>query len=142
MSHFVSSVLIVCSSFNSVTNSLVTFMVISSNLYLFHYFLCRLPLYFCLSAGKVTVRELVNLCKKDRPIKPPWVEDEEDRVFEGYENVVEMLEDIGVDTKKVNNHVLTAIRNIGESWGGGGWGQWMQPLPVHFHAVLGKNYTK
>ena len=86
----------------------------------------------------MTVRELVNLCKKDRPIKPPWVEDEEDRVFEGYENVVEMLEDIGVDTKKVNNHVLTAIRNIGESWGGGGWGQWMQPLPVHFRAVLVK----
>ena len=97
-------------------------MVISSDLCLFHYIpllfscvLCHLPLYFRLSVGKVTVRELVNLCKKDRPIKPPWVEDEEDRVFEGYENVVEMLEDIGVDTKKVNNHILTAIRNIGGS---------------------------
>ena len=66
------------------------------------------PSVFGLYAGKVTVRELVNLCKKDRPIKPPWVEDEEDRVFEGYESVVEMLEDTGVDTKKVNIYVLTA----------------------------------
>ena len=51
----------------------------------------------------------MNLCKKDRPIKPPWVEDEEDRVFEGYENVVEMLEDTDVDTKKVRWSVRLSV---------------------------------
>ena len=34
---------------------------------------------------------------------------EEDRVSEGYENVVEMLEDTGVDTKKVRWSVRLSV---------------------------------
>ncbi len=49
------------------------------------------------------MRDLVELCKKERAIKPPWVEDEEDRVFTGYQDIVELLEDTGPDVKKVSD---------------------------------------
>lgn len=54
----------------------------------------------------------MNLCKKDRPIKPPWVEDEEDRVFTGYTDIVELVEDLGVDIKKVRANTLSKTRQI------------------------------
>ena len=51
---------------------------------------------------KVGIRDLVDICRKDRVVKPPWVEDEEDRCFTGYLSMVDMLEDHGIDVKKVS----------------------------------------
>ncbi len=60
--------------------------------------------------GKITMRELMNICKKERTMNPPWVEDEQDRTFKGYDDMVAMLEDLGVDTKKVSIIISVAAQ--------------------------------
>ena len=51
--------------------------------------------------GHVSMSQLMQISQKDKTIKPPWVVEEEDKYFRGFANATEMLEDIGVDTKKV-----------------------------------------
>ena len=51
--------------------------------------------------GVITMKELLQLCQLPREVKPPWIEDEEDRHFLGYTNTRELLEALGVDVKKV-----------------------------------------
>ena len=58
--------------------------------------------------GKVTTKDLLMVCRKNQPVKPPWVEDEEDRRFTGYKSIREMLEDQNIDVKKV--------RMVGWGW--------------------------
>ena len=50
----------------------------------------------------MTIGQLAEICKhQSRRRKPPWIEDEEDRRFAGYQNVTEALEAMSVDVKKV-----------------------------------------
>jgi len=52
-------------------------------------------------AGQVTIGQLTDICRRQRRRKPPWIEDEEDRRFAGYQSVTEALEAMDVDVKKV-----------------------------------------
>jgi len=54
--------------------------------------------------GQVTIGQLTEICRHQRRRKPPWIEDEEDRRFTGYQNVTEALEAMNVDVKKVLEH--------------------------------------
>ena len=51
--------------------------------------------------GHITIQDLLNICQKDKVMKPPWIEEEEDKYFTGYKDLTEMLEDMNVDVKKV-----------------------------------------
>jgi len=51
--------------------------------------------------GQVTIGQLTEICRHQRRHKPPWIEDEEDRRFTGYQSVTEALEAMNVDVKKV-----------------------------------------
>jgi len=52
---------------------------------------------------QVTIGQLTEICRRQRrgSRKPPWIEDEEDRRFTGYESVQEALDAMDVDCKKV-----------------------------------------
>lgn len=49
----------------------------------------------------ITIQDLLNICGREKLVKPPWILDEEDKSFTGYNNLSEMLEDMDVDVKKV-----------------------------------------
>ena len=51
--------------------------------------------------GDIPIKDLLQICAKPKTVKPPWIEDEEERCFEGYKSLPEMLEDLGLDVKKV-----------------------------------------
>jgi len=51
---------------------------------------------------QVTIGQLAEICRHQRRRKPPWIEDEEDRRFTGYQSVTEALEAMNVDVKKVH----------------------------------------
>ena len=61
------------------------------------------------SEGKVSTADLLDICRREKQVKPPWVEDEEDRCFIGYQNINQMLEDLGVDVKKVRGFSLNIL---------------------------------
>ena len=58
--------------------------------------------------GQVTIGQLTEICRRQRRHrKPPWIEDEEDRRFTGYQSVADALDAMDVDVKKVHTHTHT-----------------------------------
>ena len=54
---------------------------------------------------KVTLADLMSVCCRNVPIKPPWIVDEEEKRFRGYQSLAELLYNLGVDVKKVFNYL-------------------------------------
>lgn len=52
---------------------------------------------------KVTLDDLMSVCCRNVPIKPPWIVDEEEKRFHGYHSLAELLYNLGVDVKKVSS---------------------------------------
>jgi len=65
---------------------------------------------------QVTIGQLTEICRRQRrgSRKPPWIEDEEDRRFTGYETVQQALDAIDVDVKKVPFYAVTLRRLMAE----------------------------
>ncbi|ELT95082.1 hypothetical protein CAPTEDRAFT_202967 [Capitella teleta] len=52
----------------------------------------------------ITIQDLLTICQKEKIVQPPWILDEEDKYFTGYESLTELLEDLSVDVKKIWMH--------------------------------------
>jgi len=66
------------------------------------------------NTGQVTIGQLAEICRHQRRRKPPWIEDEEDRRFTGYQSVTEALEAMNVDVKKVRYAAITRTAKIND----------------------------
>jgi hypothetical protein len=52
--------------------------------------------------GHVTIGDMIDVCRREeQSYKPPWIEEEEDRRFVGYNNVIEALESMNINVRKV-----------------------------------------
>ncbi len=51
----------------------------------------------------ITITELLDICKKEKDVKPPWMEEDDvnGMPLHSYTTMVELLDDMGVDCKKV-----------------------------------------
>jgi len=57
--------------------------------------------------GQVTIGDIVEICRRvEQSCKPPWIEEEEDRRFVGYNNVMEALESMDINVGKVNTIII------------------------------------
>jgi hypothetical protein len=54
--------------------------------------------------GHVTIGDMIDVCRREeQSYKPPWIEEEEDRRFLGYNNVTEALESMNINVRKVKS---------------------------------------
>ncbi len=51
--------------------------------------------------GKISMSQLMKICSRKRAVKPPWIADDEERNFKGFRDITQLIEDMGVDSKKV-----------------------------------------
>ena len=76
--------------------------------------------------GHMKIEELLDLCAKPVVIKPPWVEDEEDRHFTGFKSLTELLEDMFVDVQKVSISLFYGVCRMEPLLGIRSWCHTMQ----------------
>ena len=59
-----------------------------------------------LEEGTISTQQLLEICKRHVPSKPPWIVAEEERTFSGFRTIDVLLESLGVDVKKVGFWVI------------------------------------